>query len=235
MLEKVGSVAPHSSTLAWKIPWMEEPGRLQPMGSLRVGDDWATSLSLFPFMHGRRKWQPTPVVLPGESQGWWRLMGCRLWGHAELDTTEWLSSSSSSSVGKVKQGIYNLYCLLWRSLWASALFRRIPHAFVNILYTKWPVLSCSVVSDSATPWTLACQALLPMGILQTRILEWISMSSSRGSSQPRDWTQVSHIVGRFFTVWVTREAHKMPYYPEKVDLPGLASLDRQRRVSCTLC
>ena len=42
-------MAPHSSTLAWKIPWMEEPGRLQSMGSLRVGHNWATSLSLFHF------------------------------------------------------------------------------------------------------------------------------------------------------------------------------------------
>ena len=56
-----------SSSLAWKIPWTEEPGRLQSMGSLRVGHDWATSLSLFTFMHWRRKWQPTPVFLPGES------------------------------------------------------------------------------------------------------------------------------------------------------------------------
>ena len=71
---------PHSSTLAWKIPWMEEPGRLQSMGSLRVGHDWATSLSLFTFMHWRRKWQPTPVFLPGESQGWGSLLGCHLWG-----------------------------------------------------------------------------------------------------------------------------------------------------------
>ena len=52
---------------AWKIPWMEEPGRLQSMGSRRVGHDWATSLSLFTFVHWRRKWQPTPVFLPGES------------------------------------------------------------------------------------------------------------------------------------------------------------------------
>ena len=36
------AMAPHSSTFAWKIPWMEEPGRLQSMGSLRVGHDWAT-------------------------------------------------------------------------------------------------------------------------------------------------------------------------------------------------
>ena len=62
-------MAPHSSTFAWKIPWMEEPGGLQSMGSQRVRHDWATSLSLFTFMHWRRKWQPTPVFLPGESQG----------------------------------------------------------------------------------------------------------------------------------------------------------------------
>ena len=80
--------APHSSTLAWKIPWTEEPGRLQSMGSLRVGRDWVTSLSLFTFKHWRRKWQPTPGFLPGESQGEGSLVGCRLWGRTELDTTE---------------------------------------------------------------------------------------------------------------------------------------------------
>ena len=67
------AMAPHSSTLAWKIPWMEEPGRLQSMASRRVGHDWATSLSLFTFMRWRRKWQPTPVFLLGESQGWGRI------------------------------------------------------------------------------------------------------------------------------------------------------------------
>ena len=63
------AMATHSSTLAWKIPRTEEPGRLQSMGSLRVRYDWVTSLSFFTFMHWRRKWQPTPVFLPGESQG----------------------------------------------------------------------------------------------------------------------------------------------------------------------
>ena len=81
-------MATHSSTLTWKIPWTEEPGSLQSMGLPRVGHDCATSLSLFSFMHWRRKWQPTPVFLPGESQGWRSLVGCRLWGRAELDTTE---------------------------------------------------------------------------------------------------------------------------------------------------
>ena len=81
-------LAPHSSTLAWKIPWTEEPGRLQSMGLRRVRHNWATSLSLFPFMHWRRKWQPTPVFLPGESQGRGSLVGCHLWGHIESDTTK---------------------------------------------------------------------------------------------------------------------------------------------------
>ena len=82
------AMAPHSTTLAWKIPWTEEPGRLQSMGSWRVRHDWATSLSLFTFMHWRRNWQPTPVFLPGESQGQGILVGCRLWVHTESDTTE---------------------------------------------------------------------------------------------------------------------------------------------------
>ena len=82
------AMAPRSSTLAWKIPRTEEPGGLQSMGSRRVGHDWATSLSLFIFMHWRRKWQPTPVFLPRESQGRGSLVGCHLWGRTESDMTE---------------------------------------------------------------------------------------------------------------------------------------------------
>ena len=86
ILEK--AMAPHTSTLAWKILRMKEPGRLQSMGSLRVRYDWVTSLSLFTFMHWRRKWQPTPVFLPRESQRRGCLGGCHLWGRTESDTTE---------------------------------------------------------------------------------------------------------------------------------------------------
>ena len=96
-------MATHSSTLAWKIPWMEEPGRLQSWGLLRVGNDWATSLSLFTFLHWRRKWQPTPVFLPGESQGrgaWW----AAVYGVAQSWTRlMWLSSSSRNEYNIVKQ------------------------------------------------------------------------------------------------------------------------------------
>ena len=93
-------MAPHSSTLAWKIPWIEEPGRLQSMGSLGVRHDGATSLSLFTFMHWRRKWQPTPVFLPGEPRdggAWW----AAVYGVAQSRTLLMrLSSSLSSNPGK---------------------------------------------------------------------------------------------------------------------------------------
>ena len=83
-----GNGNPLPDSFAWKIPWAEEPGGLQSVGSLKVRHDWATSLSLFPFTHWRRKWQPTPVFLPGESQGRGNLVGCYLWGCSESDTTE---------------------------------------------------------------------------------------------------------------------------------------------------
>ena len=83
-------MAPHSSTFAWKIPWTEEPGGLQSMGLLEsdMTERLHFHFSLFTFMHWRRKRQPTPVFLPGESQGQGSLVGCCLWGRTELDTTE---------------------------------------------------------------------------------------------------------------------------------------------------
>ena len=68
--------------------WTGRSGVLRFMGSQRVKHDGVTSLSLFTFMHWRRNWQPTPVFLPGESQGRGTLVGCRLWGRTELDMTE---------------------------------------------------------------------------------------------------------------------------------------------------
>ena len=161
-------MAPHSSTLAWKIPWTEEPGGLQSMGSLRVGHDWATSLSLFTFTHWRRKWQPTPVFLPGESQGRRSLAGYH-YGVAQSRTRmKWLSSSSLSS--KIVRS-YTLSesesCLvMFDSLWTHG------------LYSPWSSPGQNTGVDS--------------------------LSLLKGSSQPRDWTQVSHYAGRFFTSWATR-------------------------------
>ena len=130
-------MAPHSRTLAWNRPWAEEPGGLQSMGSLRVGHDWATSLSLFTFMHWRRKWQPTPVFLPGESQGQRSLVGCSL-GVAQSQT--WLKRLSSSSPSLNN---YNPRLPRWSSGWESACqwrgrgfelwSRKIPHVMGLLL------------------------------------------------------------------------------------------------------
>ena len=114
-------MSPHSSILAWKIPWMEEPGRLQSMGSWRVGHDWVTSLSLFTFMHWRRKLQSTPVFLPGWYQGWWSLVGSRLWGRTVRH--DW--SDLAAAVAKVKlKSIQSCLTLFWVWKRVACLFSR---------------------------------------------------------------------------------------------------------------
>ena len=89
-------MAPHSSTFLWKIPWMEEPGGLQSMGSRRVGHDWVTSLSLFTFMHWRRKCnllQCSCLGNPRDGGAWW----AAVYGVAQSRTRLKRLSSSSSS------------------------------------------------------------------------------------------------------------------------------------------
>ena len=154
-------MAPHSTTLAWQIPWTEEPGRLQSMRSLEVRHDWATSLSLFTFMHWRRKWQPTPVFLPGESQGWRSLVGCRLWGRTELDTTEATKQQqqqqliSRESYGSITNNLGDYCC-----------------SVAQLCPTLCDPMNCSLPGSSVH------------GILQARILQWVALTSSRGSSRP---------------------------------------------------
>ena len=109
-------MATHSSTLAWKLPWTEEPARLQSMGLLRVRHNLVTSLSPFTFMHWRRKWQPTPVFLPGESQGRGSLVSCRLYGRTESDSTE-ATYSSSSNVNSGEGMATHSSILVWRIPW----------------------------------------------------------------------------------------------------------------------
>ena len=84
--------------------------------------------------------------------------------------------------------------------------------------------SPSVMSDSLAPHRLyvACQAFSVHRILQARILEWVAIPFSKGSSQPRNGTQVSCIAGRFFTVWGTREAQVVLYTLEMIRLQQLA-------------
>ena len=116
-------MAPHSSTVARKIPWMEDPGRLQSMRSLRVRHEWVTSLSLSTFMHCRRKWQPTPVFLPGESHGWRSLVGCSPWGCTESDTTEvtWQQQDWSPGPFDFKVSHSNVLPFAWQHITTALL------------------------------------------------------------------------------------------------------------------
>ena len=120
-LEK--EMATHSSILALRVPGTEEPGRLQSMGWLRVGHDRATSLLLFTFVHRRRKWQPTPVFLPGESQGQGSLVGCHLWDRTEFDTRLKQLSSSRQCIKKQRhyfadKGLsHQSYCFSSSHVW----------------------------------------------------------------------------------------------------------------------
>ena len=133
-------MAPYSSTPAWKIPWMEEPGRLQSMGSLRVRHDWATLRSLFTFMHWRRKWQPTPVCSclenPRDGEAWWAAIS----GVAQSQTRlKWLSSSRKSSV--FLKTLEYLACFQKAIIqsWNSFSFK---HSFVHFLATPSPTSAC---------------------------------------------------------------------------------------------
>ena len=126
---------------------------------------------------------------------WCLLLGCRcssgrLW--AQLLWGLWGLCSSTRDQTHVT-------CIAVQILnhWTS--MEVIIHNF--LMNVKWK--SLSRVPLFATPWTVGSPV---HGVLQARILEWVAMPFSRGSSQPRNWTQVSRIAGRFFTVWATREA-----------------------------
>ena len=164
------AMAPHSSTLAWKIPWTEELGRLQSMGSLRVGHGWATSLSLFTFMHWRRKWQPIPVFLPGESQGR-EARWAAVYGVAQSRTwLKWLSSSSrtfSLILHKSDEGGYS--CL---NEWITLIdYWMLNHSYIPRLNLTWLWYMIFLVYC----WIWCANILL-------RILHWIMFSKDIGLS-----------------------------------------------------
>ena len=155
---------------------MEEPGGLQSMGSLRVGHDSATSLSLCTFLHWRRKWQPTPVFLPGESQGQGSLVGC-CHGVTQSQTRLKQLSSSSSLLSTIQKGLEwalhnwqislqgNIlfppkdsikFCLLWMRGWKERWLRNI---FVFLNWLSYNV-SCA--------WVHSCERELEAPAVRTR-------------------------------------------------------------------
>ena len=150
-------MAPHSSTLAWKIPWKEEPGRLQPMGLRRVRHDWATSLSLFSFMHWRRKWQPTPVFLPGESQGWGEPRGLPSLGSRRV-RHDWSDLAAAYINYKIK--LESVCILIWKTI--VGLCAKSLQSHLTLCYP----IGCSLPGSSVH------------GIFQATVLEWGAITFS---------------------------------------------------------
>ena len=141
------AMAPHSSTLAWKILWTEESGRLQSMGSLRVGHDWMTSLSLFTFMHWRSKRQPTLVFLPGESQGRGSLVSCCLWGRYDIEHLFMYLFSSVHLLSRVQ-----LFAIPWTEACQASLSITNSQSLLKLMSIKLVMPSNHFI---------LCQPLLP--------------------------------------------------------------------------
>ena len=122
-------MAPHSSTLAWKIPWMDEPGRLQSMGSHRVGHNWVTSLSLSDIILKNRditlptkvhlvKAMVFPIVMYG-CESWttrkaecWKIDAFGLWCWRRLLRVPWTARRSNQSILKENNPEYSLEGLM---------------------------------------------------------------------------------------------------------------------------
>ena len=160
----------------------------------------------------RRKWQPTPAFLPGEFHGQRSLMSYSPWSCKESGTTEQLTLHFTSCLQHhywfcVLVLLINLWSGISVSLklWLSLFFQYCHFSiYWKPYYTVKVIQSCPTLCDP-----MDC---IVHGILQARILEWVAFPFSRGSSQPRDQTQLSHIAGGFFTSWATRYIQIQQYY-----------------------
>ena len=147
-LEK--AMAFHSSTLTWKISWMEEPGGLQSLGLLKVWHGCVTSLSLFTFMHWRRKWQPTPVFLPWESQGWGSLVVYRV-RHDWSDLAATAAGGINSTLDDVEKCTCNLEDRVVESTQSQQQKRILKNE--DSLKTSGTIVSCTINCDiKITAW-----------------------------------------------------------------------------------
>ena len=181
------AMAPHPSTLAWKIPWTEEPGRLQSMGSRRVGHDWATSLSLFIFMHWRRKWQPTPVFLPGESQGWGTLVGCRLWGSHRV-RHDWSDLAATCK----RINVHYSSCRVGKQK-SKLSYRHAELREVEVKKITRNVQDCSLFSIFFVLRKGKEKTHSSFSFSLQQMLEWVAISYSRESSRSRDQIRISYM------------------------------------------
>ena len=176
-------MAPHSSTLAWKIPWTEEPGRLQSMGSLRVGHNWATSVSLFTFhFHTLEKEMAThSSVLAWRIPGTGELRGLPSMGSQSWTQLKRLSSSSNYHYfwgpALITASPYKLAPMSFDTPHESL---SIPHFLVQDVHIHYLLKGLYQTSSSYSTCTssllLSGLSLLPKDTLETYCTLWTALS-----------------------------------------------------------
>ena len=210
-LEK--EMATHSSTLAWKIPWMEEPGRLQCIGSQRVRDNWATSLldcSLIQISSLVKLSLNTPFKVIQRAMEKRREMSMggiisillfilitvappmRISGIFVFSVHSFISIVENQCLADRKRSRFLLMII-------ELIITHTKSEKVKALVAQLYPTLCDSMDRSLTGFSV-------YGILLARILDWVAIPFSKGYSRPRDWTGISCIAGRFFTIWATREA-----------------------------
>ena len=208
VLEK--EMATHSSVLAWRIPWTEKPGRLQSMGSHRVGHDWSNlaagrEFSCYLLQHCRcllSIWfgAPAPRSFVSKSfGGWWM---------SHRNTFAWLSAyhgkeaETALLLSKVNPSSWALD-LIPRSSLLAHFFTYLPPS-LSQQFTCMCAQSCPTLCH---PKRCNPPGSSVHGISQARILEWVAISSSKGSSWPRGQTRISWVpcIGR----WILYHDHHL--------------------------
>ena len=169
-------MATHSSSLAWKIPWTEEPGRLQSTGSQRAGHDWA-------HMHGLLNYNTSHIQL---------IMEKEMATHSNI--LAWRIPGTEEPGGVPSMGLHRVGHD-WSDLAAAAAYKLIFQKYMCVCV--WVAQSCPTLWD---PMDCIPPGSSDRGMLQARIPERIDVPISRGSSWPRNRTQVSPSAWKFFTI-----------------------------------
>ena len=132
---------------------------------------------------------------------------------SHLETWFWMCPGDYSHNLQAISILWCWQCLVYKTLYCEPTLKCSNEQMCKPWWWWWWWFSCQVVSDSCDPMDCSPPGSSVHGIFQARILEWIAISFSRGSSRPRSWTWVSYIAGRFFTDWAMREWWINKYLP----------------------
>ena len=184
----------HSSILAWKVPWVEKPGGLQSIELQRVGNELSN-------------------LAPLRKQPVWG--GRWLWNQLEFEfevkvDLKTLPLHFGDSVPLNSPDTWLQVLSVWVDLRSCGqtlqLALPIASRSISSFHEEKKVLVAQLCLTLCNPVGCSSPGFSVHGFLQARILEWVAICFSRGSSRPRDWAWVSRIAGRLFTIWASREA-----------------------------